>query len=65
VFFVDWGSGHTLGSSTEPSRPVAANPMEPVYGAFNTVKTAIVEADIGLKVIVGLLSIYFVYVILS
>lgn len=60
-----WGAGHTLGSSTEPSRTIAANPLEPVYGAFNTVTTAIKDADVGLKVIVGLLGVYFVYVMLS
>ncbi|KAK9894785.1 thioredoxin-like protein [Cystobasidium minutum MCA 4210] len=60
-----WGQGHTLGSSSEPSRTVPANPLEPVYGALNTVSTAVKEADVGLKVIIGLLSVYFIYVMLS
>lgn len=60
----NWGAGHTLGSSNEPSRDVPANPMEPVYGAFNTVSSAIKDADPGLKVIVGLLSLYFLYVVI-
>lgn len=61
----DWGPGHTLGSSSEPSRAVPANPMEPVYGVFNSVSGAVRDADVGLKVIVGLLGLYFVYVMFS
>lgn len=57
-----WGAGQTLGSETQASQPVNANPTEQLTSVANGVVAKFQAMDPGMKLLLGLVALYILYV---